>query len=70
MTELLQYASYDQIVLTVCFMAVALSGGIMHFSAHLAGQSRREQTVNANTTTRIGLARSAAQTAERHDKAA
>ncbi len=70
MTELLQYASYDQIVLTVCFMAVALSGAIMHFSAHLTGQSHREQTVNSNATTRIRLSRTAAQTSERREKAA
>ncbi len=69
-TELLQYASYDQIVLTVCFLAVALSGAIMHFSAHLTGHSRREQTLSPTRTTRIRLARAAAQSDERRDKAA
>ncbi len=70
MTELLQYASYDQIVLTVCFMAVALSGAIMHFSVHLTGEARREPTVSSNATARIRLSRAAAQTNQRREKAA
>jgi len=39
-TDLLQNATYDQIVLSLCFGAVVVSGTMMHLSAHLGNRTR------------------------------
>ena len=47
MPEILRTVSDDQIALVICFIAVAISGLIMHFSIHvgrLTGRVRLHQT--------------------------
>lgn len=42
-TDLLQNASYDQIVLSICAAAVAVTGMLMHLTCHLGDVSRRKR---------------------------
>lgn len=39
-TDLLQNATYDQIVLSLCFAAVVVTGSMMHLSAHIGNVTR------------------------------
>mgnify|MGYP007073242688 CR=1 FL=1 len=54
-TDLLHNATYDQIVLSLCFAAVVVTGSMMHLSAHIGNVTRGRRTGGNERTQRLKL---------------
>jgi len=58
-SELLQNASYDQIVLSICVAAVVVTGALMHLTFHIGNVNRQRRTESTRRNRPIKLSRSA-----------
>ncbi len=54
-TDLLQNATYYQIVLSICFAAVVVTGSMMHLSAHVGNMTRGKRLGSDERTQRLKL---------------
>ena len=54
-TDLLHNATYDQIVLGICFAAVVVSGSMMHLSAHVGNIARGRRTSGPESAQRLKM---------------
>lgn len=69
-TDLLQNATYDQIVLSLCFAAVVVTGSMMHLSAHIGNITRGRRLGADERSQRLKLQTITEKESSIHEKAA